>query len=422
MDFTSVLIKKNVIYLANVNKRGDYKNRVNLTLPFIEMKKFHYCFLDGFQVIAIKPIWDSVRKIMEWQGLPPPPVERRYSDNFIAILAKNFNQMIVNMMIEACKHISYLSIRRMNSSSARNCFQINNDNAPRPPEIIEEIEIDSDDESDQQAEPTAGSSRNSSSQVILNTKSGIILYGNDLKCLDNGEYLNDNIMNFYIDYCKTNNGISKETLDNIHVFDVLFSTSLLKTLHNKSWDQGFTRKYHQSLKGWTKKVEIFNKKYLIFPIVNDSHWYLVIVSNLKNVLTPCVGNDLKKPSIIFMDSLMLGEPNNLEKQMMLAVNKPLIEFIRLECLHKRGFDFPHSQMASKFSVYFPKLPNQTNFYDCGLFVLEYFERFIKSPDVTHRKIIEKKPLLDWFNKKEIERTKRLQIKNIILGLMPKEKP
>ena len=35
----------------------------------------------------------------------------------------------------------------------------------------------------------------------------------------------------------------------------------------------------KKVKGWTKKIDIFEKRMLIFPICEESHWYLVIVCN-----------------------------------------------------------------------------------------------------------------------------------------------
>merc|ERR1712072_701443 len=42
---------------------------------------------------------------------------------------------------------------------------------------------------------------------------------------------------------------------------------------------------YERVKSWTKKIDIFEKRMLIFPICEESHWYLVIVCNPGHVLS-----------------------------------------------------------------------------------------------------------------------------------------
>ena len=38
------------------------------------------------------------------------------------------------------------------------------------------------------------------------------------------------------------------------------------------------------MKGWTRNVNIFEKKYVFFPIHENSHWYLILLNNMDKAL------------------------------------------------------------------------------------------------------------------------------------------
>ena len=50
--------------------------------------------------------------------------------------------------------------------------------------------------------------------------------------------------------------------------------------------------------------------------------------------------------------------------------------------HKKYLEAPHWHGLSKTSMphYQPSVPKQRNYTDCGLFLLEYVEAFIRDPD------------------------------------------
>jgi len=44
------------------------------------------------------------------------------------------------------------------------------------------------------------------------------------------------------------------------------------------------RRYNR-VKRWLRDVDIFSKDYLIIPINQNAHWYIVLIQNHNNVLT-----------------------------------------------------------------------------------------------------------------------------------------
>ena len=103
-------------------------------------------------------------------------------------------------------------------------------------------------------------------------------------------YLNDSLVNFYMKF------LVKEKLARVgsplgtgdfHIFPTYFYSRLtyLESGGTAYRDSQSSRKQlYRDLKGWTKGVDIFEKKFLIFPINYDLHWTFVLVANPGDVL------------------------------------------------------------------------------------------------------------------------------------------
>ena len=95
-------------------------------------------------------------------------------------------------------------------------------------------------------------------------------------------YLNDSIINFYIKYLQYDTTFPFLTKNDFYIFPTYFYTRL-SSLDQSGNTQKNTpqhrRKMYQDLKGWTKNVNIFEKKLLFIPINYDIHWTLIIVCN-----------------------------------------------------------------------------------------------------------------------------------------------
>jgi len=66
----------------------------------------------------------------------------------------------------------------------------------------------------------------------------------------------------------------------------------------------------------------------------------------------------------------------------------------------------------------PKVPQQSNHFDCGIFLLQYFESFFRTPIVNYAKPVK---LKDWFDEKCVA-FKREHIHKVIKELVKDECP
>jgi Ulp1 family protease len=115
----------------------------------------------------------------------------------------------------------------------------------------------------------------------------------DLLRLDEGEFLNDNLIAFYLRYCEQQYAAT-ETNDKpkVHFFNNYFYTSLMT---NEKGKKGFN---YKAVQRWTSKVDIFDFDYIVVPINEDLHWYVAIICNLPNLRKRLVldGTNDEKPA------------------------------------------------------------------------------------------------------------------------------
>ena len=86
-------------------------------------------------------------------------------------------------------------------------------------------------------------------------KGAVTITEEDLKVLEPDQFLNDNIIEFYMKYIYHN--VLKETKDDFHFFNSFFYKSI------KNYDR---------VKKWTE-IDIFDKKYVFVPI-NEKYYFI----------------------------------------------------------------------------------------------------------------------------------------------------
>lgn len=99
-----------------------------------------------------------------------------------------------------------------------------------------------------------------------------VVYFNDLECIDEGEYLNDSVINFYMIYLFNKSKLSEKK---VFYFSTQFYTTLTANTR-LSID-------YAAVKNWTSKVDIFEYDYIVVPINVAMHWYLAIICNVGNI-------------------------------------------------------------------------------------------------------------------------------------------
>lgn len=93
---------------------------------------------------------------------------------------------------------------------------------------------------------------------------GICISVEDYKCLADGEFLNDVIIDFYLKYLFLEK-LSIENQERTHIFSSHFFTRLTRELNVDS-ALSLKEKRHEGVQRWTKNVNIFDKNFIVIPI------------------------------------------------------------------------------------------------------------------------------------------------------------
>ncbi|XP_021789675.1 sentrin-specific protease 7 isoform X4 [Papio anubis] len=244
------------------------------------------------------------------------------------------------------------------------------------------------------------------------TKGGLGVTNEDLECLEEGEFLNDVIIDFYLK---------------------------------------MAQRRHKRVRTWTRHINIFNKDYIFVPVNESSHWYLAVIcfpwleeavyedfpqtvsqqsqAQQSQNDNKTIDNDLhttstlslsaedsqntessmsvpkkmcKRPCILILDSLKAASVQNTVQN--------LREYLEVEWEVKLK---THRQFSKTNMVDLcPKVPKQDNSSDCGVYLLQYVESFFKDPIVNFELPIH---LEKWFPRHVIK-TKREDIRELILKL------
>ena len=108
-------------------------------------------------------------------------------------------------------------------------------------------------------------------------KGGIALTNVDVDCLLPGVYLNDIIIDFYLRYLYEEI-LTEEQRAKTYIFNSYFYTRLSKRAFGDSRrSESPIERMHSQVKKWTRDIDIFERDYIIIPVNEHSHWFLVII-------------------------------------------------------------------------------------------------------------------------------------------------
>ncbi|KAL1799036.1 hypothetical protein ACET3X_003073 [Alternaria dauci] len=113
-----------------------------------------------------------------------------------------------------------------------------------------------------------------------------IVHFDDLPRLDEEEFLNDSLINFYMIYLFKQ---LKVPTDKVYFFNTYFFTKLTENSGRKSID-------YKAVERWTSKIDIFGYDYIVVPInENQLHWYLAIICNVSKIERKPIVQDFDDP-------------------------------------------------------------------------------------------------------------------------------
>ncbi|KAL9968511.1 hypothetical protein ACROYT_G020612 [Oculina patagonica] len=288
---------------------------------------------------------------------------------------------------------------------------------------------------------------------------GITVTTEDIGCLDSGEFLNDVIIDFYLKYVFFEK-LKPEDRARTHILSSFFYKRLTQRKNNNN--DTFTStpdRMHSQVRTWTKNVDIFEKDFVIVPINESSHWYLAVIcfaghenptyvneindddeTDNKNEATDTEtgteeerehGDDdddfefsplaalRKKPTTrnsrkSLSKQIVKSQPCILVFDSLGGSRARCMFNLRnyLKCEWRERKKEPATRIFDKDTIKgsHPKVPQQDNFCDCGVYVLQYMESFFEDP-ITDFSLPIKKP--NWFSSVAQKRT---EIRDLIYTL------
>lgn len=295
---------------------------------------------------------------------------------------------------------------------------------------------------------------------------GIAVHSADLRCLREGQFLNDVIIDFYLKYLVLER-LSEEVRQRTHVFSSFFYPRLTQRLNRGLGPAGLSpaARRHRNVRTWTRHVDIFSKDFIVVPINQNAHWFLAVVCFPGLVARTCPpqelaadpsedsppgprtpppqeaspeegegildsdpddGTELEEPEpakgvaeaatterayILILDSLRGGQGGKCRIMTMLR------EYLSEEWKAKKRtqLTFCYGNMRG----YTPRTPQQGNYSDCGVYLLQYVESFLESPPRVGEPVCQERS--NWFPETRVAH-KRTAIRDLILELHVQQHP
>ncbi|KAI8299952.1 Ubiquitin-like-specific protease 2 [Colletotrichum sp. SAR11_59] len=260
----------------------------------------------------------------------------------------------------------------------------------------------------------------------------------DIFRLDEGQFMNDNLIWFYMKYLQVKlEKENKQTHDRIYFMNTYFYPKLTE----KS-GRGIN---YEGVRSWTTKVDLFSYDYIVVPVNEQAHWYLAIICHpsklikaqevqevdkeppqvaQKEALVSAVGEQvdhmsLDDPATENKDTVVLVEPkaspvkSQLPRKSTGALPRKkdpsearvitldslgvghsatcgnLKEYLVREAKDKKDLGI---EAPGQFGMTAKNIPEQLDHASCGAFLLGYLREFLKAPDDTVGRIVRKEEM------------------------------
>ncbi len=212
-------------------------------------------------------------------------------------------------------------------------------------------------------------------------KGNITVQYEDYLRLQNNEYMNDTLIDFYLKIIEQKQAAmvaaSKGTETRLYFFTSFFFGRLRQ---NK--EAAPSEIQYNGVKRWTRNVDLFKKELSFMPVCESSHWSLIILANM-NELVQCMEEEehfislpeVKKPRILYLDSL---EPKRGQ-----SFGKIALHYLSAEYTERKSNDPSAGERKDNFvrmrkiiDINWPYVPMQINEVDCGLYLLHNINCFL----------------------------------------------
>jgi len=229
-------------------------------------------------------------------------------------------------------------------------------------------------------------------------KGAVLLTLSDVRRLQPGVYLNDNLLDFYMQYLfreKFDDSLRKR----VHLFNTFFFKKWTQcTQRNTEGSFEYDASRYTIVSKWTKNVDIFSKDFLVIPVNHKLHWTLAIVCFPGAVVE---NQDSKHHyCILGFDSLKMFRRSHFEE---------ITKYLNMAWKNRAVKSVRYAPFSVKRCIPL-ETPCQTNGADCGVFVLHNCEKFFENGGFTDYK--SPSPGVNWYPNSEIMQ-KRKQILELI---------
>ena len=233
----------------------------------------------------------------------------------------------------------------------------------------------------------------------------------DEKTLNDGVFLNDKIINFYLKILEDEYTCIEGKTNYVLVQRSFFYNSL----SNNNTNLSDTFILPDSFSSVKNKINVFTFKTLIIPICEHYHWSLIIVNDMDKMKNIFNEDNLKEnnngyynnninpkeecyyPEIFYLDSIY-----NVNNRRTLIILKYLFYEYQKVYSIKCNMDIFFLHNYNKIKRSNPVVPKQDNSYDCGIFILMYAELYLYNPDYFF-KCASKKYKSNFQNNNEIKK-------------------
>ncbi|KAM4626874.1 sentrin-specific protease 2 [Discoglossus pictus] len=179
---------------------------------------------------------------------------------------------------------------------------------------------------------------------ILSSAFKLNITRQDFWTLKNKHWLNDEIINFYMNLLVKRN--KENGFPKLHVFSTFFYPKLLSG-------------GYQAVRRWTKDVHLFEKDIILVPVHLDVHWSLLVC-------------DLRKKTIKYYDSI--GREGY-------SICQEFLKYLQEEHKAKRNQSLDNTRWKLH-SMKPQEIPQQMNGSDCGVFVCKYADYISQDKPIT----------------------------------------
>ena len=160
-------------------------------------------------------------------------------------------------------------------------------------------------------------------------------------------------------------------------------------------DEDKARRAYARVERWTHNVDIFAKRFLLVPVLEAQHWSLAIVCHPGELVKRAIARERReldvgatededededcpaRPCVIHMDSLRMHSAKKIEKWLRC--------FLEMEWRKRHSDEEPFTLRErtaraggppADLLLAMPKVPQQTNSCDCGVYTLRYGQEFL----------------------------------------------